>query len=121
MEQDLLVAIPDFLLADVIERVAQRLDGGFDRGFDVASFQLETVDLALDILEAAFRLVEQQLRAAAGVANDTLGLFFRGRFDVIGQPLRRHQRRTEVVLPLAVLVEHRLHARQVVAEAVGLA
>ena len=71
MEQDLLVAIPDFLLADVVERIAQRLDGGFNRRFDVAPLELEAVDLALDILETALCLVEEQLRSPARFAKLT--------------------------------------------------
>ena len=61
--QDLVVALARFLLADEFERVAQRLDGRLDRGFDVLALQLEAVDLALDVFEPRLRLLEQQLRA----------------------------------------------------------
>src|SRR5437763_9275571 len=44
MEQDALFRFALVLFADVVERVAQRLDGRFDRRLDVAAFQLHAVD-----------------------------------------------------------------------------
>ena len=63
MEQDLLVALSVLLLADELERVAQSLNGRFDRRLDVAALELQAVDFALDVFEPRLRLVEKQLRA----------------------------------------------------------
>ena len=41
--------------------------------------------------------------------------------DVVGQPLRRHQRGLQVLFVLAVLVERRLHLRELLAQAIRLA
>ncbi len=71
VQQDLVVALARFLLADELERVAQRGDVGFDRCLDVLALQLEAVDLALDILDPRLRLREEKLGAAFGLANDT--------------------------------------------------
>ena len=121
MEQDLVVALARFLLAHEVERVAQRRDVGFDRGLDVLALQLEAVDLALDVLEARLRLLEQQIGAAFRLADDAPRLVLGVGLDVVRQLLRRHQRVLQVLLVLAVLGEHRLHAHQILAQAVGLA
>ena len=44
-----------------------------------------------------------------------------GGFDVVRQLLRRHHRRLQILLVLAVLVQHRLHAHEVLAEPIGFA
>ena len=74
VEQDLFLALARFLLADELERVPQRLDRRLERRLDVLAFQLEAVDLALDVFEPRLRLLEQQVGAALGVADDPLRL-----------------------------------------------
>src|ERR1051326_7209725 len=46
-----LFALARFLLADELERVAQRLDARLVRYLDVLALELEAVDLALDVLQ----------------------------------------------------------------------
>src|ERR1700736_6308654 len=70
MEEDLVVALPGFLVADEFERVAQRLNRGLDRDLDVLALQLHSVDFALDVLEARLRPVEKQIRPTLGVVDD---------------------------------------------------
>src|SRR5580765_3619949 len=82
MEKDLLVAFPCFLLLDVLERVAQRLNRRLDGRFDVAPFELETVDFALDILETRLGFFEQQVGAAVRFADDAVRLLLSARLDV---------------------------------------
>src|SRR6185312_2237526 len=118
--EDLVVVVALFLLADVVERVAERLDGRLDRGLDVAPFQLHAVDLALDVLEARLRAIEQQLRTAFGVAHDAVGFLLRGALQIFRQLLRGHERRSQVLLVLAMFGEHGFHAREVLPQAVGL-
>src|SRR5207248_868341 len=126
VHQDPLLALARFLLADELERVAQRLDARLDRRLDVLALELEAVDLALDVLEPRLRFLEQQLRSALGLAHDALRVGVgRGHdpaafgvgisLDIVRQLLRRHHRRLQVALVLAVLVEHRLHAHEVLA------
>src|SRR6267142_2034724 len=46
----------------------------------VAAFQLHAVDFATDVFEPRLRFVENQLRAAFGLAHDPFGFFFRRAF-----------------------------------------
>ena len=89
VKQDLVLALSRFLLANELERVAQRLDGRFDRGLDVAALQLEAVDLALDVLDARLCLFEQQIRPPLGLADDALRFAVGTCLDVVRQLLGR--------------------------------
>src|SRR4051812_2949560 len=51
VQEDLFVAVAQVLLAHELERVVQRLNGRFDGDLDVLAFELQAVDLALDVLE----------------------------------------------------------------------
>lgn len=106
MGDDLVVAL--ILLADEIERVAQRRERRLDAGLRLAPFHLQVVDLALDVLEARLRLLLYQFRAAFRVAHDARA-FLAGRVaHVVGHLLRADQRRLEAALELAMLAERSL-------------
>src|SRR5204862_6520238 len=111
--QHFVLVLALILFADVVERVAQRLNRRLDRRLDVAALQLHAVDLALDVFEARLRLVEHELRAAFSLADDAIGFFLGRALEVLGQLLRRHQCRSQVLLVLPVLGQHGFHARQV--------
>ena len=53
VEQHLVLALLDVLLADELQRVAQGRDGALERALHVAPLQPEAVDLALHFLERA--------------------------------------------------------------------
>ena len=72
MEQDLVVGA--VLLADELERAVQRLDRALERALDVAAAQAHLVDVALDLFEPALCLLQQQVGAPLGLADDQLGL-----------------------------------------------
>src|SRR5687767_10027197 len=110
MEEDLVLALAGFLLADVLERVTQGLNGRLERNLDVTTLELQAVDLALNILEPRLRLLEEQIGSALSVADDAPCLFFGVRLDVICQLLRRRKGGLQVLLVLAVLGEQRFHA-----------
>jgi len=84
MQQDAVIALPQFLLADELERVAQGRDARLDRGLHVLAFQLQAVDFALNVLEARLRFLEQQIGARLGLARDALRFGFRRRDDARG-------------------------------------
>ena len=63
VEQDLVLALARFLLADELERVPQRRNRRLERRLDVLALQLEAVDLALDVFEPRLGLLEQQVGA----------------------------------------------------------
>ena len=81
MEQDALVAVVGFLLADEFQGVAQRLDRRFERRLDVAALELQAVDLALDVLETRLGLFEQEIRTALRLADDPLRFLLSLRAD----------------------------------------
>ena len=93
----------------------------FERGFHVAALQLEAVDLALNVLEPRTRVFSSSSsRAHCGLADDAVGLLFGGRLDVVGELLRGQSASCcEALLVLAMLVEHGLHVRQILAQAIG--
>jgi hypothetical protein len=94
MEQQLVVG--PILFADELERAIERLDGRLERSFDVAAAQPHLVDVALDFLEPALRLLKQQVRASLRLAHDQF-------------------------LALAMLGEKRLLSHQVLTQAIDLA
>src|SRR5262249_20022151 len=120
-EHGTLFAFELILLAHEIERVAQRLDRRFDRGFRVFALQLEAVDFALHVLDAQLRFVEEDRRTILCRTDEASCLFFGVRLDVVRELLRRHQSDLQVLFRFAVLGEHRLHARHVLPQAVRFA
>ena len=80
-----------------------------------------SVDVAIELVEARLRLLQQQVGASLRLPDDHLRLVLRRVLDLVGQPLRGQERVAQVVLALAVLVEQRLHARQVLAEPIDFA
>ena len=119
VEQDLVVG--SILLADELERAIERLDRTLERSLDVAPAQPQLVDVALDFLEPALRLLQQQIRPPLRLADDELR-FGLGRFlDLVRQPLRGQQRVAEVGLALAMLGEQRLLAHEILPQPVDLA
>src|SRR5947207_7642159 len=121
MEQDLLVAVAGLLFAHVVERVAQGLDRRLDRGLDILTLQLQSVDLALDVLETRGRLFEQQIRSSFGVAHDPLRILLGMLPDVVGELLRRHQRVVQAFFVTKMLGDRGLGANQLLAQAVRFA
>src|SRR5205809_156709 len=79
--KDAIVALAQFLLADELERVAQRRDARLDRRLDVPALQLEAVDFALDVLQAGLRFLEEQIRSTLGFTQEALAVRFRGADD----------------------------------------
>ena len=109
------------LFADELERPVERLDRALERALDVASAQAHLVDVALDFFEPTLCLLQQQVGAALGLADDELGFGLRRLLDFVGQALRGQQRVAQVGLAVTVLVEERFLAHQVLAQAVDLA
>ena len=70
VEQDLVVGA--ILLADELERAIERLNRAFERSLDVAPAQPQLVDVALDLLEPALRLLEEEVGAALRFPDDEL-------------------------------------------------
>src|SRR5262245_51632250 len=121
MEQDLLLGAVLVLIADELERPVERLDRRLERPFGVAAAQLELVDVAIHLLEANLRLLEQQIRASLRLAHDQLRLVLRDLLELVGHPLRGEQSVAQVVFPLAMLPEQGLHPHQVGAQPIDLA
>jgi len=121
VEQHLVLALLDVLLADELQRVAEGRDGALERALHVAPLQPEAVDLALHFLDARLRFLQQQVGAALGLAHQALALGLGVQPDLVGQFLRGQQRVAEVALAFAMLLEAGLRPSQVVAEAVRLA
>jgi len=85
VEQDLFLALARFLLADELERVPKRRNRRLERRLGVLAFQLEAVDLPLDVLEPRLGLFEQEVRTSLGVADDPLRFAFGGGFFARGR------------------------------------
>ena len=74
----------------------------------------------VELVKPHLRLLDQDVGAPLGLAEDELALGLRGFLELLRQPVCRQQRVAEIVLALAVLREERFHAHQVAAEAIDL-
>src|SRR5581483_5408278 len=83
LQKHLVLVLAGILLADVLERVAERLDGGFDRVLDFFPLELEAIDLALDVLETRLGAVHEERRAALGLADDPLRFLLGVRLNLV--------------------------------------
>ena len=61
--------------------------------FDVAPFELEAIDFALDVLETRLGFFDQQIGAAVRIAHDAARLLLSASLDVVGELLSGQQRR----------------------------
>ena len=98
MQQDLVVALPGVLLAHERQRVVQRADDALEARLDLAPLHAQAVDLALHVLDARLTLLQQQIGAALGLADDAPGFLLRVLANLVGELLRRDQRVAEVLL-----------------------
>ena len=118
VEQHLVVG--PILLADELERTIERLNRAFERSFDVAPAKAQLVDVPLDFLEPALRLLQQQVGASLRFADDELGLGLRRLLDLVRQPLRGQERIAQVGLAVAMLGEQRFLPHQILPEPIDL-
>src|SRR5436309_5924009 len=109
MQEDFLFGVSFVALANVVERVAQRLNRRFDRGLDFASLELEAVDFSLDVLEPQRRLLKEQIGPRFSLTNHAFGLLLGVVLDLVGQLLSGHQRVAQALFRFAVLVERGFH------------
>ena len=77
VQQDLVLPLARFLLADELEGVLERRDRRLNRRLGVPALELEAVDFALDVLEPRLRLFQQQIRAPFGLPDDPSGFALR--------------------------------------------